>query len=351
MLAATTHILPATTIRRERLLPVPGRVIARKGQKVNPNDVVAEALLSPEHMLLEIARGLGVAPKEVERYLQRQEGDEVAEGDVIAGPVGIGRRVVRAPRAGTLVLVEEGHALIQLDSKLFELRAGVPGTVADLIPERGVVIETVAGLIQGVWGNENIDYGLLHLRLDTAETTLVASMLDVSFRGSVVAAGTCQDPKALQAAEELPLRGLILGSMDPALLPVARSVHYPIIILDGFGKLPMDSVCYKLLSTSERREVAMNAERWDRYAGTRPEVIIGLPTGSSPEILVETAAFAPGQQVRLYGMAHQTQVGMIVSIRHGGVTLPSGVRAPAAEVHLESGEDVLVPLANIEVLG
>jgi hypothetical protein len=34
MLAPVTHILPLATVQRQRVLPVPGRVLVRKGQEV-----------------------------------------------------------------------------------------------------------------------------------------------------------------------------------------------------------------------------------------------------------------------------------------------------------------------------
>lgn len=42
-----------------------------------------------------------------------------------------------------------------------ELRAGIPGTVIQVVPNCGVVIQTSGGLVQGVWGNGRIDAGLL----------------------------------------------------------------------------------------------------------------------------------------------------------------------------------------------
>lgn len=62
-LASTTYVIPLTTIFRRRMLPAPGRLLVRQGQKVAPNDIVAEANLSAEHVLLDVARGLSVSPK------------------------------------------------------------------------------------------------------------------------------------------------------------------------------------------------------------------------------------------------------------------------------------------------
>ena len=84
------------------------------------------------------------------------------------------------------------------------------------------------------------------------------------------------------AAAELPVRGLILSSLPPALLPLANQMRYPILVTDGLGSLPMNSLAYRLLSTNVQREVTLNAEAYDRYSGGRPEAIIALPVSQEP---------------------------------------------------------------------
>lgn len=350
MLSPVTHYLPMTTIRRLRLLPFSGRVVARKGQKVNPNDIVAEARLAPEHLLLEVARGLGMPARKADRYIQRKTGDEVAEGDVIAGPVGLARRVVRAPKNGRVVVAGNGQVLLEIDSRPYELKAGVPGVVTELYPDRGVEIETNGSLIQGVWGNGKIDFGLLGVLFRSPQDVLTPDRLDVSHRGMVILGGHCEDSQVLNSAAEIPLRGLVLASIDSALVQAAEKMHYPILVIEGFGKIPMNPVAYKLLSTSDRREVTVNAEAWDPFANTRPEMIIPLPASGLLPLPPETDTFTPGQKVRVVGVPQQSLIGTLASLRPGLALLQSGVRAPVAEILMENGENGVFPLANLEVL-
>jgi hypothetical protein len=349
MLAPVTHIMPLTTIRRERVLPIPGKVLVRKGQKVNATDTIVEANLSSEHILLDIARGLGVPVTQADQYIKCVAGDGLAEGDIIAGPLGLTRRVVRSPCNGQIILAGGGQVLIQTATQPFQLKAGIPGDVMDLVSDRGAIVETTGSLIQGVWGNGRVDFGVMMVVAKSPNHILTPDQLDVSLRGSVVLAGHCQDVEALKTAEELPVRGLILASMTVSLIPVATQMQFSIILIEGFGQIPMNSAAFKLLSTNDRREVAINAELWDRYAGKRPEIAIPLPSPSNLPVPRETDSFALDQQVRVLRAPHCGEIGTLTGVK-GLVTLPSGISAQAAEVRLESGKSAILPLANLEVL-
>jgi hypothetical protein len=328
-----------------------GRIIARRGQQVSPSEVVAEAVIRPEHLLLDIGRGLGLPSKDADHYIQCRAGDEVGEGDVLAGPVGIGRRVVRAPRAGTVVVAGDGQVLLELEGEFTELKAGYSGVITDIIGDRGVVIKSIGSLIQGVWGNGKVNFGLLNILARAPDDVVTSDLMDVSFRGSVIMACICEDEKVLHTAEDLPVRGMILASMDSALLSVALSVSYPILLIEGFGKLPMNKEAYKILSSSAMREVAVNAEPWNRIGNTRPEAVVSVPEGTFAEEPTEMAAFAIGQTVRVVSAPHKGRVGTLTYLKQGFSVLPSGVQAQVADVRLSGEESVEIPLANLEIIG
>jgi hypothetical protein len=317
---------------------------------VAATDTIAEIDLHPEHLVLDIARGLGLPPEKADRLLQYQVGEQVTEGSVIAGPVGMTKRVVRAPRTGQILTAGGGQVLLQLQSPPFELKAGLPGTVIELLGERGVMIETTGALIQGVWGNGLVNAGLLNVLLTSPEEVLSPDRLDVSLRGSVILAGQCASAQALKAAAELPVRGLILASLDPSLAPLAARMEYPVILLEGFGSRPMNTLAYRLLTTNERRDIAVNAQPWDPYTSSRPELVIPLPASGALPQAGDVVPFDAGHTVRVLRAPYSGRIGTVAALRPGPTALPNGLTVQAAEVRLENGETAIVPLANLEVL-
>ncbi len=351
MLAPVTHILPLASVRRERLLPVPGRVIARLDQKVSPLDVVAEAKFGQEHVLIDVARTLRASPEQTKEMIRCKPGETVNKNQVIAQTKNLIPQSVRAPTSGRVLLIGGGQVLLETGETTLELQAGIPGSVTRVIPERGVEISFSGALVQGVWGNGRVDTGVLLPLLNGPGDVLTSKQMDVSQRGSVVLSGYCNDLATLETAAELPVRGLILGGLSPVLLPQAAMMSYPIIILDGFTHRPINDSAFKLLTTNAKRDVTLNAEALDRYSGTRPEVFIPLPVTQEPPVPREVETFAPNQPVRLVRDPHAGSVGILLNVRSGLTVVPSGLRVPAGEVKLDSGEQVIVPLANLEVLG
>jgi hypothetical protein len=350
MLAPVTHLLPLANIRRERLLPVNGRVIVRAGQKVNATDVIAEARLATEHLVLEVARGLGLPADKADKLVDRKVGEDVAEGDVIAGPVGVFARAVRAPKPGRIVAIGGGQVLLELVSRPYELRAGLSGMVTELVPDRGAIIECNGALIQGVWGNNLIEGGILTVLARNPGDELLSIRLDVSMRGAIVLGGPCTQADVIRTAAEIPLRALILSSLTPDLFPVVSQVRMPVLVLNGIGKVPMDDATYKILSTNDKRGICVNAAPWNRYNRTRPELVIPLPSSGQLTPPREADIFAPGQTVRVVQSPNRGAIATIVTLRPGVVAFPSGIRMPSAILQMENGEKATFALANLEVI-
>ena len=351
MLTQVVHILPLAKIRRQRFLPVAGTVLVRAGQDVKADDVIARANINAEHITLDIERGLGVPRTKIMDYMKRSIGDDIPEKSVVASRSGMFSRVVRAPRAGKLVAIGGGQALLQVSNRPFELRSGIPGSVVEITADFGATIQTTGAWIQGVWGNDRLGVGLLHVISEEAGNVLTSAQLDPSFRGGILMAGHCGDQKTLEMISEMKMKGLILGSIPTKLLPIAHKMPYPIIVIDGFGKIPMSNSAYNLLSTNAQREVTLNAMKYDLLTGDRPEIIIPLTGVDNPPIPINLGRLNAGDRVRIIRAPYMGAIGMVNTIFPSSIRFPSGLQTEAAEIILEDEEKAVVPLANIEVLG
>lgn len=338
-----------TLIERSRLLPGLADVSVRLGQAVSAEDTIAETSYGTRHLLLDVSRGLRLPPDEVEKYLTCHDGLKVSARDVLAGPVGVARRLVRTPVDGRVIFIEAGQILLEVAGHTRRLQAGLPGKVVDLVPDRGVVIQNTGALIQGVWGNGKIGQGPLHVHLEGDFPCLHRADLDGRLAGSILVAGYCSDPQVIQTAASFSLKGLVLASLDPTLLPLAASSEVPLILLEGFGRYPCSSLAGEILLASSGKLAALNAEPGDPTAGSRPELIVPISEIPVEQLNPDQAFFAPGKKVRLVGLSHLGRTGTIVDLLDH-TALPGGWGSAAARLLLDNGEQVDFPLENLELV-
>jgi hypothetical protein len=126
------------------------------------------------------------------------------------------------------------------------------------------------------------------------------------------------------------------------------------MVTEGFGRIPMCSRAFELLASYDGWEASLDGRTWlHGREMRRPELIIPLPRANPDEIPSDEAEerLALGQQVRILSTDELGQVGTVVAFPRGMRPLACGVRHQVAEVHLEDGRLLGVPLENLEVLG
>ncbi len=349
-IAPNTYISPMMIIRREWKMPVPGTVAVRVNERLTVDEMAAEAELPERHVFLDVARGLNVPESLVGRYLTCEVGDRLSEGDRIAEAKGLFSRAVRAPGNGRVIAIAEGRVLFEILAPSYELRSRFPCVVGGTDGVQAITVETAGALIQGVWGNGKQDFGPLRPIGKDPGIKMTIDMLDIDLRGSVLVAGFCDSEAPFHQATELSVRGVILGGLASSMIPFARRLQYPIIVLEGFGNVPINAAAYQLLSANSGKEASLDATPSRAYEIHRPEIIIPLPADRQYDFSDDVIPLTPGVRVRVLRQPHMGAVGVVREVLTRAVSYPSGNTARSARLDLEGTGSIIVPLDNLEVL-
>jgi len=346
------HVMPLTMIRRERRLPMPGEVVVRNNERVEPTQVVARVHQTHDFRIIDVARALRVPRSQVKRFMLKEPGATVEANQVIALRGGLPSRKVKAPTKGAIVAIGNGRVLLEVEPELIEVRAYLTGVVTQVTPGQGVVIETPGAIVQGVWGCGGETFGVLRVVAEKREESLRGKHIDVACHGAIVVGGGTIEASALEQAQQLQVRGLIAGSMAGELRQQAVSLPFPIILTEGWGRVPMAEPIFTLLRGQSGREASISAETRARFGVRRPEILIPLPVESRPSPPPPPGApLTVGAKVRVVRPPYLGAVGAVVAIPASARRVDSGVRMYGAEVDLggEAGA-VFVPYVNLELL-
>jgi hypothetical protein len=345
-------ILPQTRVVRERMLPRAGEASVSADQRVEPVDVVARAYFPDPPRVYNIAQMFKVPSSRARALLLKKEGETFAKDEVIARyrKTFDQPRVIRAPAPGRLLAEHDGEVLLEMMPAPFELKAGIKGVVANA-SRFGAVIQAAGALVQGVWGNGKENFGVLKVLGSAPGQPLTADAIDVSCLGTIVVAGGALQADGLKNAEAQQVRGIVAGSMPASLREAALAAPFPVMIVEGFGELPMAAPAFELCRGAALREAALAAVSRTRWGTARPELVVPLPARDVPAVIESPPAFAAAAadtRVRVGAGEELGRHGRIASAQPQTRSFESGIRARAVEVELDGGETVWVPVNNLE---
>jgi hypothetical protein len=323
------------------------------GDLVEPDTVVALSR-GKQRRAVNVAQALGVAPNEISQYLLKAEGDGLALGEAIAR-----RRQGRwrtrqclSPCEGFVLAVTPGSGWVVCEepAESAGLLALVRGTVAQVLPARGVVIETKGALVQGIWccGREAV--GTVRMAVSDPAEDLTAGAVDVDCRGCILVGGSGASAAALRQAAEAGVAGVVLGGVAARSELISdRLQGLAVLVTEGFGHVPMSRSTFDLLSSCVGHQAMISGAAADPGLPGFPEVVIPLPLASGLEQPLSRPPLGTGVQVRLTSPLHLGLVGRIVDMPACGVVVSPGVWLPGALVDVQ-GRHLPVPLTNLEAL-
>ncbi|MCS7287116.1 MAG: hypothetical protein RMK30_08895 [Anaerolineae bacterium] len=335
------RITPFSSIEVERRLPIPGEVLVRPGESVEPSRTIAVAELHG-WVCLDVARELGVKENELERFLKKRPGDRVEAGEEIASRKGLLPFTFvsyTSPVSGKVAATGMGVVILETTSGSIELKAGLKGLVSRIIPYYGAIIESRGALIEGIWSNGKERDGILKI-VGSREKPLLPENLQASARGFIVVCGTIQDEETLSRAAALQVSGIVTGSLKASLIERALAMPYPVILTEGFGQIPMNLPAFELLHSSEGYEVSILA--------TPPSIFISVPG----EIIAPSfrARKEGSPKVKVSRGPYRGLFGEVLESGRREMVLESGYIVPSALVRLENGLEIEVPLVNLETI-
>ncbi len=363
-----------TVIRKRRFLPIPGTVLAKTGDRVQAETVVARAELPGKVHVVNVANLLGIAPDEIRDYLVKKEGESLGRDEVFAENkpfIKWFKTEVRSPIQGKLESVSTitGQVLLREPPRLLERLAYVDGTVVDLHPGQGVTVETRCSMVQGIFGIGGETWGELVMAVDSPDKTLPAAQLLPTMKSKIVVSGAFLGIETMRRAREIGVAGLVVGGIhDKDLrellgydLGVAitgtEQVGFTLVITEGFGTIPMATKTFELLTKHVSQKASISGTTQIRAGVIRPEILI--PWKSDQQSAGGTGPTAPaaersgiriGDHVRVIRDPLFGRIGQVAALPTDLRQIETESVVRVLEVKFADGTSAVIPRANVEII-
>lgn len=360
-----------TIVSKTRRLPIQGEVLAKEGDTVTHDQVVARTQVPGDVQLINAANALGVDPEEIAQFMLKKLKDPVAKDEIFAKRssfFGLFKSFVKSPVEGTIELVSEvtGQVAIREAYVPVEITAYIPGKVVQVVPREGVTIRTPAALVQGIFGVGGEAHAELKMVAKSPDETLTPNKIDSSHSGKLLVGGSLVTGEALRKAVVTGVKGIVVGGVEDedlikflgyeigVAITGEEDIGLTLIITEGFGKMKMPQRTFDLLKSFDGREASINGATQIRAGVIRPEIVIPLADKEAKSMVedteAETGGMTPGTPVRIIRDPYFGAIGQVATLPVELQKAESESDVRVVEVSLEDGRKVIVPRANVEII-
>ena len=356
--------------RCRRLLPVTGNVLVAVGDSVKAEEVVARTFLPGDAVPVNLAKRLGVSASELSRRMLRPIGDRVELGETLArskGFFGFFQAEFPSPLAGTIESISKvtGQVILRGAPIAVQVVAYLAGTIIEVVPDEGVVVEADVALIQGIFGVGGEAFGTLQVVAKSPDEDLTEQVIKPEHRGCIVIGGRRITGAAIRKAIEVGAAAVIAGGIDDhdlreilgydlgVAVTGTEKLGTTIIVTEGFGEIAMARRTFDLLASHAGRAASVNGATQIRAGVMRPEIVIPLSqplTEAQRDAGRVVGALNVGSPVRIIREPYFGALGTVTRLPHEQVLLASESLARVVEVNLADGQPVMVPRANVELI-
>jgi hypothetical protein len=244
-----------------------------------------------------------------------------------------------------------------------EVTAYIDGKIVEVIESEGVVVESRATMVQGIFGLAGETHAPIEIVSETRDAILDAADLNEAHTGKIVVGGSQITLPGLRRAIELGVAGVVVGGFTyqnvkevlgydvGVAVTGTEDLGTTLVVTEGFGNIAMARATYELLKSHAGEEASITGATQIRAGVIRPEVVI--PHSGAREDLVPSSGpsgLEPGALVRCIRAPYFGRIGTIKSLPVELTKMASETMVRVLEIELDDAEKIILPRANVEVI-
>ena len=187
-------VLENTKIRKNRQLPMKGKVLVEIGDSVSTQYIIASTEIPGNVQMMNAANQLNVEPENIKDCMLLDIDQSVKKGDVIAenkGLFGLFKTSLKSPIDGTIANISDvtGQIIISEPPIPIEVNSYIGGEVVDVIEDEGAVVEVKGAHIQGILGIGGERQGEILILSEDRGLPITEDMLNESHKDKILIGG------------------------------------------------------------------------------------------------------------------------------------------------------------------